>query len=235
MTFTQRQLFEDLIRLGIDVNDILFVHSSFKSIGNVSSGASSIIKALDDSVGPNGLILMPSFNLVDRKVRADLWEINETPSTTGWLTEYFRNLPETWRSDHYSHSVAARGQNAQTFVSEHKNNHGFDSPWDLEPWGKTFGTYSPMFKAYKEDGRILMIGVDYQSSTYIHLVEVIIWHIRRIHGENVPFPMLDRAACGQYWQKTGEINKGFLGNAECQLFSIRDYVDSLVNHYMFTT
>ena len=233
MTFTQSQLFEDLNRLGVQLNDILFVHSSYKSIGNVSSGALAIIKALENSVGPKGLVLMPSFNLVDRKKRAELWEIDKSPSTTGWLSEYFRKLPNTWRSDHYSHSVAALGQQAKAFVSEHNNNHGFDSPCDLEPWGKTLGTYSPMFKAYKENGRILMIGVDYQSSTYIHLAEVIIWNVQRIHRENVPFPTLDRDACGKYWENIGEISEGFVGNAHCKLFGIRDYVDSLVNHYMF--
>ena len=233
MTFTQSQLVEDLIRLGVQANDLLFVHSSFKSIGPVSSGASSVVKSLQDAVSPSGLVLMPSFNLVEHKRRADLWEINSTPSTTGWLTEYFRCLPDTWRSDHYSHSVAARGQNAKSFISEHTNKDGFDSPWDLEPWGKTFGTYSPMFKAYTRNGRILMIGVDYQSSTYIHLAEVIIWHIRRIHWENAPFPKLNRVSCGNYWETTGKFTQGFLGEARCKLFGIRDYVDSLVNHYMF--
>ena len=234
MAFTQIQLFEDLIRLGVQPDDILFVQSSFKSIGPIISGASSVVKALQDAVGPHGLVLMPSFNLIEHKRRAALWETDSTPSTTGWLTEYFRCLPNTFRSDHYSHSVAARGPNAKSFISEHTNKDGFDSPWDLEPWGKTFGTASPMFKAYEQNGQILMIGVDYQSSTYIHLAEVIIWNMQRIHRENVPFPQLDRVSCGKYWETLGQISEGFVGNARCKLFGIRNYVDSLVNHYVIS-
>ena len=37
----------------------------------------------------------------------------------------------------------------------------------------SFGTHSPMFRAYKANAKLLMLGVDYNSSTYIHFVEVV--------------------------------------------------------------
>ena len=60
-------------------------------------------------------------------------------------------------------------------MADHLSQEGYQSPWDLHPWGKTYGTHSPMFRAYKADAKLLMIGVDYETSTYIHLVEVIHW------------------------------------------------------------
>ena len=103
------------------------------------------------------------------------WNLETTPSTVGWLTEFFRQMPDTYRSDHYSHSVAARGKDAKAFVSTHLSREGYKSPWDIEPWGKTYGTHSPMQKAYKADGKLLMLGVDYNTSTYVHFVEVLYW------------------------------------------------------------
>ena len=171
---TRSKLRQDLRSLGVETGNILFIHSSFKSLGPVDGGAGTVIDALKDAVGDQGLILMPSFNLLDGRVlRAESWNVETTPSTVGWITEYFRLMPETLRSDHYSHSVAALGKGAKEFTSGHLSREGYDSVWDLEPWGKMFGTHSPMYKAYQADAKVLMLGVEYDSSTYVHLVETI--------------------------------------------------------------
>ena len=115
----------DLVKLGIVKGDILFIHSSFKSLGLVAGGAGTVIEALERAVGPSGLILMPSFNLIDRERRAMAWNLERTPSTVGWLTEFFRLMPGTYRSDHYSHSVAARGLGASKIVADHTSNGGW--------------------------------------------------------------------------------------------------------------
>ena len=138
-----------------------------------------MIASLENALGIGGVLLMPSFNLIgDREQRAGSWDIAKTESSVGWLTEYFRLMPGTHRSDHYSHSVAARGQGAKKFVADHLSEEGMTSPWDHLPWGKTYGTNSPMMRAYDSNGKISMLGVDYQSSTYIHVVEVMLWNER---------------------------------------------------------
>ena len=161
-------LAQDLRRLGIQGGDTLFVHSSYKSLGTVRGGAIAVIAALKDAIGPDGLLLMPSFNLVKWEDRAATWDPAATPSTVGWITEQFRQLARVYRSDHYSHSVAAHGNGAESFVGDHRSQDGFCSPWDLKPWGKTYGTNSPMYRAYRAGAKLLMLGVDYLSSTYIH-------------------------------------------------------------------
>lgn len=220
-------LAQDLRRLGITAGDILFVHSSFKSLGPVSGGAIAVIDALEAAIGTDGLLLMPSFNLVERENRAATWVHASTPSTVGWITEQFRLLPGVYRSDHYSHSVAARGKGAKEFVADHLSQEGYISPWDRKPWGKTYGLHSPMYRAYRGGAKVLMLGVDFSSSTYIHLVEVIYWNKLRV-DDKPPYPAIDRPVLGAFWERTGTLQRGSVGDAVCRLFSVRGYVDALL-------
>ncbi len=117
LSYTCEKLITDFTDLGVEKSDILFIHSSFKSLGDVEGGAGTVVNALENVVGKEGLILMPSFNLLpSREERAYSWDVEKCPSTVGWLTEYFRQMNGTYRSDHYSHSVAARGRDAKAFV-----------------------------------------------------------------------------------------------------------------------
>jgi aminoglycoside 3-N-acetyltransferase len=226
---TREKLTQDFTDLGIAQGDTLFIHSSFKSLGPVEDGASTVIAALETAVGAEGLILMPTFSLLpSREERVASWNVATTPSTVGWLTEFFRQMPGTYRSDHYSHAVAARGKNAEAFVSDHLRQEGYQSPWDLHPWGKTYGRHSPMFRAYKSDAKLLMIGVDYNTSTYIHLVEVIHWNKRLTDDSQATFIGLNRPKLGAFWDALGKLRQGNVGDADCRLFRIKTYVDTLL-------
>ena len=223
-------LIGDLKKLGLESGDTVFIHASFKSLGPVDGGALTVVRALENATNPGGLILMPSFNLLENtRLRVETWNPDTTPSTVGWLTEFFRTMPGTFRSDHYSHSVAARGRNARAFVDGHRDRTGRSSPWDLDPWGKTYGDNSPMARAYAACGKLLMLGVTYETSTYIHLVEVICWHRRREIAPDAGYGRIDRPALGAYWEDYGALSLGRVGDAECRLFPIRTYVDTLVD------
>ena len=135
--YTREKLTQDFTDLGIQKGETLFIHSSFKSLGPVEDGAGTVISALEAAVSAEGLILMPTFSLLpSREERVAAWNVNKTPSTVGWLTEFFRQMPDTHRSNHYSHAVAARGKDAKAFVSDHRRRDGYASPWDYYPWGK---------------------------------------------------------------------------------------------------
>jgi len=220
----------DLVRLGVEKGDMLFVHSSFKSVGKVENGAGTVIEALEDAVGPDGLILMPSFNLKPKTLeeRIAIWDIDETPSSAGWLTEYFRQLPGTVRSNQFCHSVAAIGKGAGEIVVNESPEAGYDSPWDAPEFPKDFGTYSIMPKAYRAGGKILMLGVDYNSSTFIHYVEVIYWNQRREDMQNARYAWLKRDLLGDYWDQQGKMARTNVGDADCRLFSISEFVDELL-------
>ena len=218
--YTRERLTQDFTNLGIEKSDTLFIHSSFKSLGPVDGGAGTVISALEDAVGQDGLILMPTFSLLpSREERIASWNINKTPSTVGWLTEFFRQMSGTYRSDHYSHSIAARGKGAKGFVADHLRREGYESPWDEYPWGKTYGIHSPMVRAYEGDAKLLMLGVDYESSTYIHFVEVIHWNNRLIEDLEAEYIRLKRPELGAFWEALGRLKQGTVGDADCRLFS----------------
>lgn len=229
LLYTCEKLTTDFTNLGVEKSDILFIHSSFKSLGSVEGGAGTVIAAIEKVIGQDGLILMPSFNLLpSREERVQSWDVYKAPSTVGWLTEFFRQMNGTYRSDHYSHSVAARGKNAKAFVADHLSCYGYQSPWDYPPWGKTYGTHSPMFRAYERNGKLLMLGVDYNTSTYIHLVEVIHWNKRLTKDANSNFIGLNRPKLGEYWDSLGKLQQGKIGDSPSRLFCIKLYVDTLL-------
>ena len=227
--YTRKKLAQDFTNLGIEKGDTLFIHSSFKSLGPVEDGAGTVISALEAAVGQDGLILMPTFSLLpSREERVAAWDVDKTPSTVGWLTEFFRQMPNTGRSDHYSHAIAARGKDAKAFVSDHLQREGYQSPWDHYPWGKTYGTHSPMFRAYTMNAKLLMIGVDYETSTYIHLVEVIHWNKRLTDDAQVEYIGLKRPELGEFWEGLGQLRTGKVGDSVCRLFHIQTYVETLL-------
>jgi aminoglycoside 3-N-acetyltransferase len=227
---TTDRLVRDTAQIGIASGDVLFVHASFKSLGPVDGGAQSVVSAFEQVLGPKGLLLMPSFNLIgDRDTRADSWDVRTTLSSVGWLTEFFRQMPGTFRSNHYSHSVAARGVGAERFVADHEKDDGLVSPWDRLPWGRTYGSSSPMIRAYDRGGKVLMLGVDYETSTYAHVVEVAYWNERLAKDPEAPFVWLDRPRLGKVWDRQGDLAHGQIGDSESRVFAIRDYVDVLLD------
>lgn len=228
---TRESLFADLLRLGVEPGDTLFVHSSFKSLGPVEDGAAAVLGALEDALGTEGLLLLPSFNLTGKTyaARAKAWSLASTPSSVGWLTEFFRTQPGVFRSDHYSHSVAARGKDAETFVADHLSLEGPESPWDRAPWGRTYSAQSPMLKAYRRpNGKVLMLGVDYKTSTYCHVVEALFSQWKRAQKFDSPYPFIDRPAVGEFWDATGRLRRGQVGDADSRLFGIADFVDTVL-------
>jgi aminoglycoside N3'-acetyltransferase len=229
--YPEKRLVKDLETLGIERGDLLFIHSSFKSLGDIDGGAYTVISALESVVGNSGLILMPSFNLIEWDKRHINWDITKSKSTVGWLTECFRKMDGTYRSNHYSHSVSARGIQAKKYVSRHLEKVGLKSRWDREESGFTFGTYSPMYQAYLNGGKLLMIGVDYESSTYVHLAEVI-YRTTCLDSEDIhahPFSNLTKV--GEFWESVGEFNAGNVGDAVCKLYGIRQYVGTVSKEF----
>ena len=73
-----------------------------------------------------------------------------------------------------------------------------------------------------------MLGVDYDTSTYIHFVEVILWNEQLNQDTEAKYPALSRPALGVFWDRVGTLNRGLVGDADCRLFKIQRYLDTLV-------
>ncbi|MCH2321078.1 MAG: AAC(3) family N-acetyltransferase [SAR202 cluster bacterium] len=229
---TRETLKSGLRELGLEEGDTVWVHSSFKSLGSVEGGAGTVVAAFEDIVGASGLIAMPSFNLVNWEDRTKTWDVGATRSTAGWITEFFRKMPGTHRSDHYSHSVAARGEQAEQLVSGHLLREGLRSRWDRGRWGYAFGTNSPMWRLYQREAKVIMLGVDYESSTYTHIAECL-YRARHLdsNGKQGDHPFTNLTRVGEFWEEVGAINYAKVGDATTRLFSAARYVDTMLDQF----
>lgn len=229
MAYTQVELEEDFEQLGVLRGGILFVHSSYKSLGEVVGGAEAVIAALESVLGAEGTLLMPSFNMASRNrtERAATWNRETTPSSVGYLTECFRRMPVTLRSEHYSHSVAARGARAEWITSGHERQEGWVSPWDRPLCGHTYGTHSPMIRALDAHADVLLLGVGYECLTYSHVAEVSDYNRRLLTDPAATYRFVDRAKVGEWWEAHGIIARGNLGDADCRLFKASDFVEAI--------
>ena len=140
--------------LGVKPGDLLQVHSSMKSFGCVEGGPEAVIEALLEVVGPEGTVMMPTFN----HGAAEVFDIKTTPSRNGLLTETFRMRPGVRRSLHPTHPYAAAGKYADWLTQGH-----------LE--AGTFGVDCPLGKLAQQGGYCLMLGVGSDRCTAAHIGE----------------------------------------------------------------
>ena len=177
-TIFESDIADALKSVGLQAGDSVMVHTSLGKIGYVCGGAQAVIEALIETVGEDGTIMMPtqSWKNLDPETgvhwdadEADWDRIREnwpaynkaiTPTNTmGAVAEMFRSWPGAVRSDHPARSVAAWGKNADYLIKNH----------DLSD---IFGDASPVGKLYQLDGKVLLIGVDYDKNTSLHLADV---------------------------------------------------------------
>lgn len=155
-----------LERLGIAAGDIVLVHSSLKSLGTVEGGVAAVIQGIEDLLGKEGTLVMPTLCQVDFKNSYQTWYMDK-PSDVGYLTEFFRKQPYVYRSNHATHSVAARGKYAYTLTCEH----GAYGP-HMCPFGEyAFADSSPWLKMREMGAKIVFIGVTSMYNTMKHAVE----------------------------------------------------------------
>jgi aminoglycoside 3-N-acetyltransferase len=246
---TVRSLTEDLGRLGIEPGMTLFVHSSLSALGWVVGGAQAVVLALEEALGPDGTLVMPthSYTLTNPRwwcnpaVPEPWFEVIEaempafdpdlTPTTgMGAIPECFRRQPGTVRSRHPMISVCARGPRAAVVAAP-------------ESITDTHGEGSPLARLYEVGAWVLLLGVGHTRNTSLHLAE------RRAQYE--PKPTLRRkvltvtdgrrewlefddiagscddfdAIGAAFAERTGLVRAGRVGYADALLMPQRDLVD----------
>jgi len=148
-----------LTALGIQKGQLLMVHSSLRSLGQVEGGAASVIEALERSVGPDGTLMMPGLSYESVTREQPYFSQRETPVCVGVIPETFRKSPGVVRSLHPTHSVCAWGRRARELTAAH----GLDTT--------PVGANSPFRRLAQEGGRILMLGCGLRPNTFMHGVE----------------------------------------------------------------
>lgn len=158
--------FKDIVsgfkELGLEKGDVVLVHSSFKSFGGVKGGPQAVIDALLEVLGEEGTLVMPTFNFSFceeyNRCGKGYFDVDNTPSKMGILTEFLRKMPGAKRSAIPIYSVAAYGKLANELTSIKDKN--------VLGKGSIFG------KLHELNAKIMIIGLSYNNSwTFVHYIE----------------------------------------------------------------
>lgn len=173
--FSLSGLCDDLrVSCRVKSGDTVIVHASARSVGRVVGGAPVIVRAIQEMLGPEGTVLVPSFSAPQEN---GLFELTQTPSRTGFISECLRRDPGSFRSMHPTHSVTGWGRLARSLTAGHEMT-------------TALGPDSPLHKAAKQGAAILMIGCDLTACSLIHVAEAL---VRPPYLGKVAYPGYDRA------------------------------------------
>ncbi len=171
--------------MGINSGDIVFVHSSLKSLGYVEGGADAVIEALWQAIQPGGTLIVPTFYMLGTilgtcKDPDYVFDARKLGSNLGALPNAFLKRPGVQRSIHPTHSISALGPQAEFIVRDHH----------LAP--STFGLNSPWHHFTELNGKLLGLGISMGPVTYYH-------HLEDMLGDKFPvdiwLPEIYRLRC----------------------------------------
>ncbi len=159
---TASMISKGLGAIGVVHGDIMMVHSSLRSFGSVDDGADAVVDAMIDAVGEGGTVIVPTLTStlaesVHKELTGQAFDIDETPSRVGLITETLRKRPEARRSSHPTHSVAAIGAAAAEMVAGHGPT--------------TFNVAGPYGKYCAGNAMIVFLGARRTQNTTLHAVE----------------------------------------------------------------
>jgi aminoglycoside 3-N-acetyltransferase len=132
------------------------VHSSLSSFGKVVGGADTLIDALLEVVGIGGTVIVPTFG------SSGAFDPKSTETALGIVPRKLWRRKNAYRSRHPLASVAAIGAKAKWFVENH------------EKAKLAHGVGTPYTKLAELDGKILLLGVDQDRSTFLHTAEELV-------------------------------------------------------------
>lgn len=145
--------------LGVREGGMLLVHASLRSLGRVEGGAETVIRALLNTLGDDGTLLLPGLSYATVNQDNPHFDVRRTPVCVGALPEYFRQRAGTLRSVHPTHSVCGVGANADELLTGHDQ--------DTTPCGPN----SPFHRLPHYAGQLLFLGCGMRPNTSMHAIE----------------------------------------------------------------
>lgn len=146
-----------LENLNIKAGDVLCVHSQIFGLGkplvDKNEFMGTIIQIFQETIGRTGTLIMPTFSY--SFCNKEIYDINNSPSVVGVLTEYFRNMSDVYRTAHPIFSFALWGNRIEEYL-------------DVGP--DAFSLDSVYGKMIRDNGKILMFGAN-KGYTFYYLAE----------------------------------------------------------------
>ena len=231
---TRQQLAADFVSLGVTPGDVVMLHASIRSVGAVTGGPDMIHLALKDALTTGGTLFMYA------SCPAYYDEIGRGNLTAEQEAELLATLPpfdpERARSDRDNGALV---ELLRTYGDVRVNPHvarfvvwGAQTEYLLhpQPWDYAFGRGSLLERFVELDGKILLLGSDHDSVTFLHYAE----HIADIADKRVArfkVPVLENGA--RVWRDMAEFDTadGVHANWPDRFFArlVDDYLASAGN------
>jgi len=205
--FSREELARDFRVLGVSAGDTVMVHASVRAVGEIAGGPDQIHLAIKDALTERGTLMMYAScpDYVDEvgrgihpgsKEREILEKLPPFDARTarsardnGALVELFRTYPDSLVNDHVARFVVW-GAQARYLISE-------------QPWHFAYGRGSALDRFVQVDGKILLIGCDHDTVTFLHYAE----HILDVPGRRIAVfevPVLENGQ--RVWKEIKEID-----------------------------
>lgn len=176
--YSRQQLAEGFRAVGVRAGDTVMVHASVRAVGPVAGGPDQIHLALKEVLTGSGTLMMYAscpehFDEIGRgNLRADQERelLEKLPAfdpltarcarDNGALVELLRTYPRSRVNAHVARFVVW-GHHAAHLTAP-------------QPWHYAFGRGSVLERFVELDGRILLLGCDHDTVTFLHYAEHIV-------------------------------------------------------------
>jgi aminoglycoside 3-N-acetyltransferase len=183
--YSRGQLADHFRELGVTASDTIMMHASVRAVGEVAGGPDQIHLALKQALTVDGTLMMyascPEYydevgrgHLIPEQEKEILEKLPPFDPLTarsqrenGALVEFLRTYPGSLVNSHVARFVVW-GKHAEYLISD-------------QPWNYAFGIGSPLERFLELDGKILLLGCDHDTVTFLHYVE----HVAEIPDKRV--------------------------------------------------
>jgi aminoglycoside 3-N-acetyltransferase len=176
--YSREELASGFRALGVAAGDTIMIHASVRSVGEIAGGPDQIHLALKDVLTADGTLMMyascPAYydevgrGHLDAEQERELLEklpafdalTARCERDNGALVELLRTYPGSDVNPHVARFVVW-GKHADHLISR-------------QPWHYAFGHDSALERFLGLDGKILMLGSDHDTVTFLHYAEHVV-------------------------------------------------------------
>jgi aminoglycoside 3-N-acetyltransferase len=176
--YSREELAAGFRTLGVAPGDTIMLHASVRAVGEVAGGPDQIHLALKDALTSDGTLMMyascPKYydevgrghlnSAQERELLEKLPAFDPVTARSerdnGTLVEFFRTSPGSLVNPHVARFVVW-GKHAGHLISQ-------------QPWHYAFGHQSALDRFVGLDGKILLLGCDHDTATFLHYAEHIV-------------------------------------------------------------